>query len=265
MKPAENLEYYIKNHKQEVIEKGFDIFSEYKDEIIILGKKKKLYSIDVPSQSGIGNYLVSLNFLADNVQDRCECKAFEKYDQCKHTVAAALALLVDEFGFTEDDLENLIEPEDIEIMEEEVAFIQAKSVSKNNAAKAPVTKKQSNESDKKDIIAAPENKVWEKFTKKGNFSLGDLNIYCGYYWPRFGDLNKVVQTSFDQNELHWKFSFKDKKQEATPEFKYDAHDTFYYRCTCNNTSHYPMCIHVRMSFDKLLHVNDPGYFLRFKD
>ena len=48
MKATTNLECYIKNRRQEVIEKGFDMFAEYSDEVIILVKKKKLYSINVP-------------------------------------------------------------------------------------------------------------------------------------------------------------------------------------------------------------------------
>jgi len=51
MKTAENLGRYIKSRKQGVIEKGVDIFAEYRDEIIIMGKKKKPYSINILSQS----------------------------------------------------------------------------------------------------------------------------------------------------------------------------------------------------------------------
>ncbi len=97
MKADENLVHFIKSHLDTVIQKGFGLFAGNMDKIFVLAKKRKLYLIDVPSQSNGGSYNVSLNVLKDNVEDDCNCKAFEKYEQCKHAVAAALFLLVDEF------------------------------------------------------------------------------------------------------------------------------------------------------------------------
>lgn len=262
MKADENLLHYIKAHDHDAIQKGLDLYVEYNEEIIVFNKKRRKYSLKVPSQSRNGSYMVSLNVLANDVDADCDCKAFEKYFECKHAIAAALFLLEEEFDFTVNELEELIEIEDID---QEVKFIQAKRISKNNAGENLSTKKQTHETGKPNDIALPINIEWKKFTQKGNINGGDLNIYSGYYWPSSVELSKIIQTGFDEKELYWIFSVRNKKQETISEIKYDAHETYYFRCSCNKKGYYPMCRHVRLAFDKLIHMNGPGYFIKFRD
>lgn len=262
MKAAANLVRFVKSHQQAVISKGFDLFSEYSYDILINKVEENFFDIDVPSQSGNDYYTVTLTLLANSVEDNCECKAFEKYAQCKHAVAAALALLADEFNYTEDALEKLLETVD---MKNEVEFIQTKSISKIKSKQNHLTPKQAGQNNETAAIMLAADKQWKEFILKGNMNKGDLNIYSGYYWASLDDLNKVVQTGFDQKELHWKFTYLDKKTGATPEIKYDALETYYYKCSCYHTGHHPMCIHVRLAFDKLIHLNSNDYFLEFKN
>lgn len=252
MKADESLKHYIQAHNDHEIKKGFDLFAEFGDEIFVWEKRKKTFTIEVPSQSGNDSYTVSLSILANDVTDSCECPAYEKYGQCKHTIAAALALLQEEFDYTEDDLDEVIE-ENADDSKNKKAMLPSEILPEKN-----FTAKEQKESTPSTI-----NKEWKKFTRKGTLTQGDLNMYSGYYWPSYADLSKLVQTSFNEKELHWTFAFRDKKLEAAPEIKYDARETYYYRCSCN--THNLMCKHVRLAFENLAHKNGRDYFTKFTD
>ena len=109
MKADENIARFIKAHEENDIAKGFSLFAGNMDEIRINRKNRKQYYIEVPSQSSNGSYNVSLNVLANNIEGSCECITYEKYGQCKHVIAAALYLLMDEFDYDTDKLKELID------------------------------------------------------------------------------------------------------------------------------------------------------------
>ena len=254
MKTDENLTHFIKAHEDDVIGKGLALFAGNMDEIFSEKKSKKQYFIEVPSQSGNGSYTVSLNVLANNIEDNCECKAYEKYGQCKHTIAAALYLLVDEFDYDTDELEDLINMDDVK---DELGFIKMKR---------SLAKKQSVNGKAKIIRMDEPNTEWKKFEMKGSMNQNSLHQLSGYYWPSYTDLNKLKQTSFDEKERHWIFTYNQAvNQVYTPEIKYDGDINYNYRCTCSYKSTYPMCRHVRVAFERLINKNGADYFLTFID
>jgi hypothetical protein len=262
MKADENLVHYIKSHPKPVLNKGFDLFVEYGHLITIEGIEKKMYSMEVPSQNGMDIYIVNLHLVADNVEDDCDCKAFEKYGNCKHGVAAALFLLEDKFNYTTEELEELIQMEDIE---EEMEFIKKIRASKTSTKKKTPQKDQSNDTGRSNPEVSPASGEWKKFTRKGFVNQGDLHVHSGYYWPTFADLRNITLTTFDEHQLHWTFSAIHGKGEVFPEIKYDAVATYYYRCTCKESTGIRMCRHVRLAFDKLIGENGSSYFLKFRD
>ena len=255
MKADENLADFIRIHDESNIRKGFALFAHNMGEISTEKKNRKQYFIKVPSQSSKGSYTVSLKVLTDNIEDNCECKAYEKYGECKHTVAAALYLLMDEFHYDIDELEELI---DIDDFDEELEFIEMK--------RSAVKTKRKNVKAKVISMEEPPNTEWKKFELKGIMTQNSLDNLSGYYWTSYNDFDKLSQTSFDEKERHWMFAYNHTaKQVFVPEIKYDGGITYYYRCNCNHTGRYPMCHHVQVAFDMLINQKGPGYFLQFKD
>lgn len=261
MKEEENLVGYIKSHDDKEIEKGFRLFTERTEDILIHPKKKTIYTIDVPSESTDDSYEVKMNVLSNDVIDKCKCVAYKKYGQCKHAIAAALALLWEEHDYTEEDLEVIIEADIGDALKFKTSNGPSdKTDSKTSGAKKSEVKKRQPQSP-----SPPIENAWKELIKKGIFTPGDFDKYSGYYWRSYGELNKQTLISFKQNELHWSFLFKEKKVQFSSEIKYDAGDIYYYRCTCNFKSIYDMCQHVRLAFDKLLYINGNDFFLKFKD
>lgn len=255
MKADESLAFYIQTLYHEALFKGYDLYAEAMNDIVVVGKKRKEYLVEVPSQSGEGSYTVTLNVLSYNVQDHCECKAFQRYQQCKHTVAAALHLLHKEFGYSTYDLENLIEEDDQYDYEyDREAFSLSKPKSgQTTAAPAP-----SGEG----VV----HQAWNTFELKGLMSSGALYGVSGEYWLNYRDIAKMVLTAFDPKERHWQFRFRQSQKETfLPEIKYDGHHTYSYRCTCANKTLYPMCRHVKLAFDSLLEKGGSSVFLQYRD
>ncbi len=231
MKTDDILISYLKELSAEDIGKGFALFADHMNEIVIENKQRKQYFINVPGESGNGNYKVTFRMLTNDVDDNCECKAYEKYAECKHTVAAALHILIKEFSYhpealeeliveDDDDIDELAEWIDINYMEEEPNFIHGKNLPKNNAGKKETAKVI------KLDVAATANTEWKKFEMKGGISQNELQNLCGYYWTDTYDAFKLALINFDEKALHWKFYYKENKNlKYSPEIKYDAHET----------------------------------------
>ena len=114
MKADGNLIDYIQSNNDEVIGKGMGLYADWMEDIVTVEKKRNKYFIQVPSETGKGSYIATLNMLSNNVEDNCECKAYKRFGGCKHCVAAALHLLVKEHGYAIEDIEELIEEDDCE-------------------------------------------------------------------------------------------------------------------------------------------------------
>jgi len=257
MNDEEKLVHYIKSHNDHEIKKGLGLFTEYSEDIFIYIRKRTTYTIDVPSQRTDDSYEVKLNVLSKDVIDKCQCAAYKKYGQCKHAIAAALALLQEEYEYSHSELEEMIEAE-----------VWDGYKNKNTAAaseKIFTAKKQKTEKPQPPSIPSITQKEWKKFTKKGILTTNDLDKYSGYCWHSFSHLEKIVLNGFNEKELQWTFFLQEKKQEVSQEIKYDAKESYYYRCSCNFKGVYDMCKHVRLAFDKLLYSNRQGFFATFRD
>ena len=255
MNTDEDLTDFIKEHDEIIIEKGFALFRDNMEGIIIESRNRKKYLVKVPDDREKMGYLVSLKVLAYGIEDNCKCNAHAKSGDCKHTIAAALFLLMDEFHYDTDELKELI---DIDYVDEEPAFPETN--------RSIVEEQYNNETVKVIKTDKTQNAEWKKFEIAGSMNQNLLHNLSGYFWPSHTDFYKVKQISFDEKERWWIFGYKHTtKQAYTPEIKYDGYETYHYRCNCNNKSNYPMCRHVRVIFDMLINDEGTNYFLQFKD
>ena len=273
MKADENLIEYLRSNYEEAIEKGLRLFADRTGEITIEEKKKKKYTFHVPSETGKGGYAVILNVLANDVTDDCECKAYKRFGQCKHAVAAALYLLVKEHEYAADELEELIEEDDPEFYDmddDEDMFIGRPDQDvKATKKEIPVTKKEAPvivpEKAHPAIVPVP-NAEWKSFTQTGGLDNNKLSFLSGYFWPNSNLFKKLTQLSFDEQEKHWTFNFEESKSTIfIPEIKYDSDKIYSYRCNCNERNGNSMCRHIRTVFDMLLNKYGSNYFLQFKN
>jgi non-specific serine/threonine protein kinase len=262
MKAPENLEFFITSHYEETIQKGLSLYADHKEVIVIIEKKRKKYLLDVPSETGKGSYDVTLNVLTNDIEDECGCKAHDRYAECKHGVAAALHLLAKEHGYTTNQLEELAEEDDMDLYDmddEEDMFI-------GNTYGETVDKKNLPLKKQAPLVLPATNQQWKLFTQTGSLDHNKLSILSGYYWPLQNLFKKLTQAGFDEKEKHWVFNFEESKTKIfVPELKYNSGDTYYYKCTCNDTNAYTMCRHVRTAFDLLLNKHGGNYFLQFKN
>ncbi|MFN2440929.1 MAG: hypothetical protein ABR503_17115, partial [Chitinophagaceae bacterium] len=239
MNVNENLLEYLESYEGRELQKGFDLFDEHRFGITLLYKKRKCYTVEVPSQSGKDRqYLIKLNLLKNYVDDDCDCPAYEEYEQCKHCIAAALFLLEEECGYEINDLEELGLNED----DSDSAFANQLAVINTHLQnkKPPL---QTNT-----ITQQPGNNPWHTFTLKDSLK-NQINALSGEYWLYYDLMQKIKLENFDESSLHWTFLFKEKKDAYQPEFRYDRKKTFSYRCNCSLKSHYSMCLHVRAGFE----------------
>ncbi len=266
MKAAENLIDYIQSHLEEEIESGLSLYAGRMAEIVTNDKIKKRYNLTVPSETGSGNYKVMLNILKDDIDDVCECKAFKKYELCKHCVAAALHLLVKEHGYHPDELEELIE-EDLDEFYDEDDDEEMFDFYKGNEdifAK-PEAGEESLAVPKAPLRETPATD-WKTFTHAGNIDFYRLSHLCVNYWPVQNQVSKTSLVNFNANERHWIFKFTESKTKSfTPEIQYDGCETYSYRCNCNGGGAKPMCVHVKTAFDFLLGRYGNNVFLKYKN
>lgn len=256
MKTDEILLDFLHSHNEKEIEKGFLIFEENPHRFFTTSRTKAAFTIQVPSQNGDGSYFVNLKTRGATVQDKCTCQAFDKYTTCKHSVAAALHLLEQEFGY---DIQMLQEDMFHEAFEEDLNLREEKNTALHETAK----KKATDEATPKSAI--PVSTDWKLFRHRGNLAVHHLSPYAGYPSTTYNNLNKLSLVSFDAKAVHWIFSYNGKKQIFyTPEIRYDAKETYYYRCNCSSRSRYPMCEHVLSAFEKLL-LCDNHVFIKHRD
>jgi non-specific serine/threonine protein kinase len=254
MKANENLLYYIKAHSKVEIKKGFSVFANSMYEIMVVGKVRKRFTIEVPSQSNSGSYMVTLNVLAGNVEDDCECKAYESNGHCKHAIAAAFALLTENFDYDPETIEDLFETDGLD---EDVRLMKNLHIEKTNTGKK--------KGDNIVPLSSATEQPWKQFTEQGILSPEDLNTYSGYLWPTYAQINKISQTGFNEEARHWTLAYKDKKLVFIPEIRYDGKETYYYRCNCNSTARKHMCMHVRFAFQYLLQYKGADLFFKYRD
>ncbi|MDQ6608261.1 MAG: hypothetical protein M3Y85_00350, partial [Bacteroidota bacterium] len=251
MKPAENLLNYIKAHPNKEIRKALHIYEEFGYDITISNQERKKFFIDVPSESGNGSYEVELNILTNDLHDDCECPAYEEYGQCKHCVAAAIFLLNHEFDHKTSTRELLQENDkgDKYMMELEKF---------NPSLQLHVVQKQT------EFATTSPEPEWRSFELRQNLNW-IINELSGQHWKYYDQLKRISLSSFDENPLHWKFIYKEKKLSCIPEIKYNRKKVFHYRCTCMAKARYRMCLHVRIAFENLLTQHGDNYFETLRD
>ncbi len=262
MKTEENIIEYLHISHHEAVDKGLVLYADLQEDFTTLDVKGNKYTIQVPSQTGKGSYKTTLNIRNYDVTDNCECKAYKRFGQCKHCVGSALHLLVQGYGYTLDELQELIEIGDLEEFGLE-EYIEEKynQPKRSTGKKKPVAKVVS--------LQVPQtlpDAAWKTFIQPGILDGYKLSAQSGYYWPNHNFISKLTLSSFDEKEKHWRFSFPENKSTVfSPEIKYDGIETYAFRCTCNSITGYPMCSHTRAAFDFLLNKFGPYVFLQYKN
>jgi len=268
MKADENLIDYIQLTYEEETEEGLALYTGRNKEIVINAKINQMYTMAVPDDTGKKSYEVTLNILKDDISGHCGCKAYKRYEECKHCVAAALHLLVKEYGYHPDELEGLIEDDDLEDFyddddddEEMFGFSEGDS----DISDKPGPHEEINVIPQLPQKAIPTND-WKTFKHIGNLDSYKLANLTTNYWPVQAHLSKTDLISLNENDLHWIFKYKENKTSVfTPEIKYDRFDTYSYKCSCKGDAVKPMCIHVKAAFDFLLGRHGNNVFLKYKN
>src|SRR5690606_34255793 len=96
------------------VEEGVFLFNKVADRILVTNRKSKnKYSLSVPSQtSNRQPYVVTIHVgRGIDVNDSCNCKAFERMGGCKHVVAGVLHLLIEELYVTPSQIEMVMDYE----------------------------------------------------------------------------------------------------------------------------------------------------------
>ncbi|MEO7522722.1 MAG: hypothetical protein ABIT58_01435, partial [Ferruginibacter sp.] len=249
------LVQFIKETNERTIKKGTALFLSAKEEIELLDISKRSFSLEVPSQSTGYTYSVMLDVENDSMLGDCDCPAYNQNFECKHCIAAAMHVLMYQYEFSIDDLQDILK---IKKPAQEEIFL-------NNIFKQDQQVKASI----KDVSIINENianNEWKHFNHIGPLSQNILYQYAGHYGSSYLDLKKVSSVNFDKANLHWTFLFQQARKELyQPEIKYDAQQTYYYKCNCVTAFKSQMCKHVRATFDKLISENGGSFFLTYKD
>ena len=246
----------IRNTEKKTIARGLDIFLSQSDAISLTEKNESGYSLNIPSQSGGDSYIIEINTDIEMVDGVCDCQAYDNYLECKHIVAAALYLLHTEYNISEEQLVQLLKLKGSSVPKKFLIALLTHKIPEKSVEDAVHP-----------LVQALADVPWKSFTNSGFFHSYSLDAYSGSIGHNAADMQKVLPISFNEKEIHWVFKFQlNKKEIFQPEIKYNADNTYYYRCNCaGTTGRYPMCRHVRTAFFSLVYKHGANYFNQFKD
>lgn len=227
MKLLKELKYYLSGQSQIQINKGRRICQTAFPAIDIEQNGEEDYTIYIPSESSDNIYQVDL-FYDENekLMMICECPAYEDFLDCKHCVAAVMAL--------QKDLAEAIQ-------------------------KTPATLPQQNQA------SFQLDKEGYFHFKMDAIRIFSLNTLSGNSYQNAPYVIASGIRSLTPNLPHQKFIYDEKsKQIADIDIVYDGGNGFKTRCSCGDISS-PICKHVIGSFIFLEQQYNSYFFNRFKD